>query len=262
MRETICFHVLTLHMQCFTSAGVQHSCSLQELQCVIQISETCKLLANSTTKQAELPIWTVWEPMTLNIFRGKMTWAYPHLADLLMAPKVIQRKCFIPYSCCRLQKQCTKQPKQLSKGPVCMALQVFTCMTDSYQAFRACLQSHTKSCSNSSNLCRQLLFAFPSHTERLLRRIKAVTVATVESQQLIQLHVNFIPALTSIPLQQLPWIIKVQETRQVQQPISSVVFSWKILSHTHRRIKDECPCFEYRRLLTLQCVTWPTHGKS
>lgn len=42
--------------------------------------------------------------------------------------------------------------KHLNKGSVCMALQVFTCTTDSYQAFRMYLQRQANSCSNSSNL--------------------------------------------------------------------------------------------------------------
>jgi len=113
-----------------------------------------------------------------------------------------------------------------ARALVSTALQVFTCITDSYQAFRACLQRHMKSCSNSSNLCRQLLFAFPSHR-----------VATEKDQSshcgnsgisaADSVHMNFIPALTSIPLQQLPWLIKVQETKQVQKPISTEIFLGK-----------------------------------
>lgn len=51
---------------------------------------------------------------------------------------------------------------------------------------------------------------------------------------------DLIPVLTSIPLQQLPWIIKGQETRQVQQSISSVVFFLENFIPHPDRIKDEC----------------------
>lgn len=47
------------------------------------------------------PIWTVYEPMSLTVFRNRILWVHSCLANLLMTPKVIKRKWFDSYLCCR-----------------------------------------------------------------------------------------------------------------------------------------------------------------
>lgn len=105
MRETICFRVLPLHLQCFRCAGAQHSCSLQEFQCSFQLTQTHKLPHHSTTKQAELPSLNCMGTCDFEyIHRQNDVSRAPHLADLLTAPEATWRKRCVPCSCCRLQR--------------------------------------------------------------------------------------------------------------------------------------------------------------
>lgn len=64
----------------------------------------------------------------------------------------------------------------------------------SLPGFTACLQRHMQSCSNSSNLCRRVgAPCFPKSHRAATGKDQSRHF--VESQQLIRLHVNFIPAL-------------------------------------------------------------------
>lgn len=112
-----------------------------------------------------------------------------------------------------MQRQRTHQPKDLAKGSVCLALQAFTCTTDPYQALQRAYKDICRVALTAA-ICADgwVLPAFPSHTERLLGRIKAVALWNLTSW-FGCMWTSFQPWI-SIPLQQLLRIIKVQETRQ------------------------------------------------
>lgn len=176
-------------------------CSVSDVQ-VHSIAVPCKSSSvhssshkptncHSTTKQAELPNLNRMGTCDFEyIHRQNDVSRAPHLADLLTAPEATWRKCCAPCSCCRLQRHALSSQKSQQGLVLCgtagLHLHARSQPGWVHQQRQGELLQH-------SNLCTQLLSAFPSHKGWILRRIRAVTVATVESQQHIQLNENLIP---------------------------------------------------------------------
>lgn len=129
MRETICFRVLPLHLQCFRCAGAQHSCSLQEFQCFDSSSHKPQTATQQHEETSRAPRFEPYGNMWLWIYL-KVKWheQSPSRCRVVNSSRSYLEKVLPVHAAgCRGTHWATEH---LSKGLFCVALQVFTCIAD------------------------------------------------------------------------------------------------------------------------------------
>lgn len=129
MRETICFRVLPLHLQCFRCAGAQHSCSLQEFQCFDSSSHKPQTATQQHKETSRAPRFEPYGNMWLWIYL-KVKWheQSPSPCRVVNSSRSYLEKVF-PVHAAGCRGTCWPT-EHLSKGLFCVALQVFTCIAD------------------------------------------------------------------------------------------------------------------------------------